>query len=64
MKRAPRSTSSIRETTSPLRIGADPTSDSQWFNGRIGEVRNYGKALSQQEVTNNFNARKDRYGIS
>jgi hypothetical protein len=62
--RAPRPTTSIRNTTSPLRIGAVPTSDDQWFNGRIGEVRYYGKALSQQEVTNNFNARKDRYGIS
>jgi hypothetical protein len=60
---APRPYSSIRNTTAPLSIGLFP-SFNQWFEGRIGEVRYYGKALSEQEVTNNFNARKDRYGIS
>jgi hypothetical protein len=54
----------IRNTTEPLSIGRFSSASGQYFVGNIGEVRYYGKALSQQEVTNNFNARKDRYGIS
>jgi uncharacterized repeat protein (TIGR02543 family) len=55
---------SIRNTTSVLSIGRFSQEFGQYFNGRIGEVRYYGKALSQQQVTNNYNARKGRYGIS
>jgi uncharacterized repeat protein (TIGR02543 family) len=55
---------SIKNTTSVLSIGRFSQQSGQYFNGRIGEVRYYGKALSQQQVTNNFNARKNRYGIS
>jgi hypothetical protein len=43
-----------------LNIGRFPNFG-QHFNGRIGEVRYYGKALTQSEVTYNFNATKNNY---
>lgn len=36
---------------------------SQWFNGQMGIVRLYKKALNANEVHNNFNANKDLYNL-
>ena len=33
------------------------------MNGRIGEAKVYNKALTQAEVTQNFNAARTRFGI-
>jgi hypothetical protein len=35
----------------------------QYFNGRIGDVEVYNRALSPSEVYQNFNALKNRYGF-
>jgi hypothetical protein len=53
----------IKNTISPLNIGRFPGFD-QNFYGRIGEVRYYGKALTAQEATNNYNARKFYYFVN
>ena len=37
--------------------------DGTYFNGRMGIIRIYNKALSPAEVTTNYNANKDRYGM-
>lgn len=55
---------SIKNTTSPLYLGSFNNGQfNQWFNGRIGIVRIYNKALSSSEVTQNFNADKSKYGL-
>lgn len=33
------------------------------FNGKVGEIRAYNSVLTPAEVTNNFNARRWRYGL-
>jgi hypothetical protein len=35
----------------------------QWFNGQMGIVRLYRKALDANEVLNNFNANRDLYDL-
>jgi hypothetical protein len=35
----------------------------EWFKGRISVVNHYNKGFSQQEVTQNFNALRGRFGI-
>jgi hypothetical protein len=55
---------SIKNTTSVLSIGRFSQQSGQYFNGRIGEVRYYGKALTAQEVTNNYDARKFYYFVN
>jgi hypothetical protein len=48
----------------PFYIGVrNPTTDQRFFDGRIGAVQIYNRALTQQEVTQNFNALRGRYGI-
>jgi hypothetical protein len=36
---------------------------SQWFNGKIGITRLYNRALSDAEITQNYNADKSKYGL-
>lgn len=36
---------------------------SQWFNGQMGIVRIYNSALSASDVSKNFEANRDIYGI-
>jgi hypothetical protein len=54
---------SVKNTTSPLYIGSfgDGSVFGQWFNGRMGIVRIYDKALSASEVSQNFDADKSKY---
>ena len=42
---------------------ADGTPGGHYLNGEIGAIRIYNRALSAQEVLQNFNATKDRFGL-
>ena len=42
-------------------IGCRPGADDYWFKGNISLVKVYNKALSQSEITQNYNAMKSRY---
>ena len=57
--------SSTTNGTSPLTIGNAFNSGSalQYFNGSIPLVRIYNRALTAQEIQQNFNATKSRYGL-
>ena len=46
----------------PFQIGGS-TSLPVWFNGRIPITRLYNRALSQAEITQNYNALKSRFGL-
>jgi hypothetical protein len=48
--------------TAGWNIGSDSTSAEYW-NGRIGQVLMYNRILSPQEVQQNFNSARHRYGI-
>jgi hypothetical protein len=56
---------SIRNTTRPLSLGSFDGGQTfgQWFNGDMGIVRYYSKALSSSEVLQNYNANKANYGL-
>ena len=45
-----------------LSIGADPTR-SRYFGGNVATTQIYNRALTAQEITQNFNALRGRYGI-
>ena len=47
-------------TTSGIQIGKE--ADSRQFAGGIASIRMYNRALSDNEVTQNYNAQKQRYG--
>ena len=56
--------SSILNSTNPLYIGSYNGGESaQWFDGKIGIVRIYNSALSDSDVSKNFEANRDIYGI-
>jgi hypothetical protein len=46
-----------------LKIASQPTGSNQFFNGRIAQVQIYNRALSAQEVLQNYNATKSRFGL-
>jgi hypothetical protein len=49
----------------PLYIGArNPITDQRFFDGRIGTVQIYNRALTAQEVLQNYNALKSRFGLT
>lgn len=54
---------SASSDTTNCRIGTWNHSDGREFNGGIGIVRLYSKVLSSQEITQNWNANRDDYGI-
>jgi hypothetical protein len=56
---------SIKNSTRPLYFGSfdGGVTFGQWFNGRMGMVRLYNKALSAGEVLQNYNANKTTYGL-
>jgi hypothetical protein len=56
-------TSSNAAINSILWIGRFYGSNNGRFNGNIAQVSIYNKALTQSEVTQNFNALKGRYGL-
>jgi hypothetical protein len=53
----------ITQTNSNVFIGGEP-SQSYFFNGRIASSQIYNRALSAQEVLQNYNALKSRFGIT
>lgn len=52
----------ITASVSNLQIGYNTVEIDQYFSGRVSIVRIYNKNLSQDEVLQNFNAHKARYG--
>jgi hypothetical protein len=46
---------------SPLIVGR--LDSTRWFNGKINNVSVYNRALTQTEITQNFNAQKSRFGL-
>ena len=52
-------------TLNNIMIGNDPNSPGpvRYFNGNIAQVSIYNRALSAQEIQQNFNATRRRYGI-
>ena len=53
----------VNETLSEIQIGYAASRISSYFNGKIGLVRAYKKSLSDQEIQQNFEASRRRYGI-
>ena len=55
------------QSTNPFRVGSytfsNNISPNFTFSGRMGVVQVYDRALTQQEITQNFNATRTRYGI-
>jgi hypothetical protein len=49
-------------TTATLHVGGR-TDSTQFFNGNIAQVQIYNRALSQAEITQNFQATRGRFGI-
>jgi hypothetical protein len=47
--------------SSAAEIGRKIRSSNEWFVGRIGKLSIYSKALTAQEIQQNFNATKSRY---
>jgi hypothetical protein len=56
------STGNLSSTTKLL-IAREPGGANQFFNGRIAQVQIYNRALTQQEVLQNYNATKSRFGL-
>ena len=55
---------SILNTSANLYLGSYNGGEySQWFDGKIGIVRIYNSALSDSDVSKNFEANRDIYGI-
>ncbi len=51
-------------TTSNLRIASEPGGANQFFNGNIAQVQIYNRALTATEVLQNYNALKQRFGLT
>jgi hypothetical protein len=52
----------ITHTNSNVNIGGEPNQN-YFFNGRIASSQIYNRALSAQEVLQNYNATKSRFGL-
>jgi len=50
--------------TNPTQIGRPVGSTYGSFKGKIAQTQYYNRVLSQQEITQNYNALKSRYGLS
>jgi hypothetical protein len=50
--------------TNPLYIGRQNNTGEGYFRGNISTVQIYNRALTQQEITQNYNALKSRFGLS
>jgi hypothetical protein len=50
-------------TSTALRIGTTDPSFSEWLGGNISNVQIYNRALSANEVSQNFNATRARFGV-
>lgn len=56
-------TTGTADWTNGVRIGYWAGGGGYWYQGAIGQVSMYNRALSDQEVWLNFNASRGRYGI-
>jgi len=56
---------SLLNTSTDLRLGSynGGAAFQQWFSGKMGIVRIYNSALSSSDVSKNFEANRDIYGI-
>ena len=50
------------ESANPIKIGTREDG-ATYMNGNISQVQIYNRALTQQEIFQNYNATRDRYGI-
>ena len=58
------SLASVLNTSSNLYIGSYNNGEyAQWFDGKIGITRLYNEALNSDQVLQNFNADKSKYGL-
>jgi hypothetical protein len=48
---------------SGFRIGTHRSNDNRWFDGKISQTQIYNRALSPQEILQNYNSTKGRYGL-
>jgi hypothetical protein len=55
-------TSQLKTKTSSTTIGLSPTT-SEYLDGKLSNVQIYNRALSAQEVLQNYNAQKGRFGL-
>jgi hypothetical protein len=56
-------TSSYVQGTSTFVIGKNPSSNVTYFQGSMSNYAVYNRALSQAEITQNYNALKSRFGL-
>lgn len=49
--------------TQQLQIGSNVTGGGEKFNGNYGSIMIYNRALSQSEISQNYNAQKSRFGL-
>lgn len=54
---------SVTNNTDPVYVGSGPTGNSNFWNGSIGNIMFYRRALTAAEIQQNFNALRGRYGI-
>jgi hypothetical protein len=57
------STSTLSLTALDPRIGINPASSAEIWNGKISSVRLYNRALTASEIQQNYNALRSRFGI-
>lgn len=50
-------------TPNNTKIGRNQTGDGQWFGGDMAAFHMYGKALSNEEILQNFNALRGRFKV-
>ena len=50
--------------TGVIELGGNPSGGGVNFNGRYGILLIYNRSLSNSEITQNYNALKNRYGLS
>lgn len=58
------STNTVLYDTAEFNIGRRITGNTELFNGSIAQVKIYNRLLSQQEVLQNYNVTKTRFGLS
>lgn len=54
---------SIADASDKFWVGAANGGGSSWWSGNIGNIKVYNRALTTQEVLQNFNATRSRFGV-
>ena len=60
---SPNAASSLNVGTGGAGIGRKVSTNSEFFNGFVGHVLIYNRSLSQQEISNIYQATRGRYGV-